>query len=91
MILHPRRSHYDTVERSERKPRVNVQSWVGYRVCFGTTGVVLCKSRDVEIRMRSVGIIREEKRMEMKAGRRDIYTRVLAISWFKVQLVSFVG
>jgi len=30
-------------------------------VCFGTRGVVLCKSRDVEIRMLSVCIIREEK------------------------------
>jgi len=29
--------------------------------------------------------------MEVKVGRRDIYTRVLPISWFKVQLVSFVG
>jgi hypothetical protein len=31
-------------------------------VCFGTKGVDLCKSRDVEIRMLSVCIIREEKR-----------------------------
>jgi len=34
-------------------------------VCFGTRGVVLCKSREVEIRMLSVCIIREEKRMEV--------------------------
>jgi len=65
MNLHPRRYHYDTVERSERKPRVNVQSCVGYRVCFGTRGIVLCKSRDVEIRMLSVCIIQEEKSKEM--------------------------
>jgi hypothetical protein len=26
-----------------------------------------------------------------RAGRRDIYTQVPAISWFKVQLGSFVG
>jgi len=32
-----------------RKPRVNVQRCVGYRVCFGSRGIVLCKSRDVEI------------------------------------------
>jgi len=49
MNQHPRRSHYDTVECSGRKPRVNVQSCEGYSVCFGTRGVVLCKSRDVEI------------------------------------------
>ena len=28
---------------------MNVQSCVGYQVCFGTRGVVLCKSRDVDI------------------------------------------
>jgi len=60
-------------------------------VCFEPRGVVLCKSSDVEIRMLSVCIIREEKRKEVEVGRRDIYTRVPAISWFKVQLVSFVG
>jgi len=49
MNLHPRRSHYDTVEQTEMKPRVHVQSWVGYRMCFERRGVVLCKSRDVEI------------------------------------------
>jgi len=70
---------------------VNVHSCVGYRVCFGTRGVVLCTSRDVEIRILSVCIIREENRKEISAGRRDIYTPVLVISWFKVQLVSFVG
>jgi len=64
---------------------------VGYWGCFGTRGVVLCKSGDVEIRMRSVCIIQEEKRKEVYAGRRDIYTRVPAISWFKVQLVTLVG
>jgi len=29
-------------------PRGNIQSCVGYRVCFGARGVVLCKSHDVE-------------------------------------------
>jgi hypothetical protein len=28
---------------------VNVQTCVGYRVCFETRGVVVCKSRDIEI------------------------------------------
>ena len=59
-------------------------------MCFGTRGVALCTSRDVEIRMLSVCIIREEKSKEVSAGRRDIDTRVPAISWFKVHLVSFV-
>jgi hypothetical protein len=28
---------------------VNVQTCVGYQVCFETRGVVVCKSRDIEI------------------------------------------
>jgi hypothetical protein len=52
---------------------------------------VLCKSCDVETRMLSVCIIRDDMRQNMLAGRRDIYTRVLAISSFKVQHVNFVS
>jgi hypothetical protein len=48
-------------------------------VCFGKRGVVMFKSRDVEFRMLSLCIIPEEKRMEVMAGRRDIYTPVAAI------------
>ena len=36
--------------------------------------------------MLSVCIIREEKRKEVSGGRRDIYTRVLAISWFNLSV-----
>ena len=42
-----------------------VQSCVGYQVCFGTRSIVLCKSRDVEIRMLSVCIIQEQKRKQL--------------------------
>ena len=79
MNLHRRRWHYDTVEHSGRKPKVNVLSCVGYRVCFGTRSVVLCKSRDVEIvqdaggvfncwrcvQLLAVCLIREETRIEV--------------------------
>jgi len=34
-----------------------VQSCVGYRVCFGMRGIVLCKSRDVEIVQNAVCLI----------------------------------
>jgi len=51
-------------------------------VCFGTTGVVLCRSRDVEIRMLVVCILHEENRTEMKVGRRDIYPSVLPCASF---------
>ena len=47
-------------------------------------GVVLGKSRDVEIRMLSVCIVWEVKRQEMKVGRRDVYTHVLVISRFNL-------
>jgi hypothetical protein len=70
MNLHPTRQHYDTVAYSRRKPRGKVQSCVGYRVSFGTKGVVLCKSRDFEIRTLSVCIILEEKKKEVQAGKR---------------------
>jgi len=49
MNLHPRHQHCDIVQGSGRKPRVNIQSCVGYQVCFGTRGVVFCKSHDVEM------------------------------------------
>jgi hypothetical protein len=48
MNLHQRDQNYDTVERSESKPRVIVQGCLGYRLCIGTRGVVLCKSQDVK-------------------------------------------
>jgi hypothetical protein len=47
-------------------------------------GVVLCKSREVEIRMLSVCILQEETRMEVYAGRRDVYTGLPAISLFNL-------
>ena len=59
---------------------MKVQSCVGYRVYFGTRDVVLCKSHNVEIRMLSECIIREENRKKKWAAKRDIYTRVPAIS-----------
>jgi len=34
-------------------------------VCFGTRGIALCKSCDVELRMLSVCIIQEEKSKEV--------------------------
>jgi hypothetical protein len=37
-----------------------------------------------EARVLGVSLIQEEKRMEVKAGRRDIYTRVPAFSWYNM-------
>jgi len=44
MNLHPMLNDYDTVEWRGRKPCGNFQSCVDYQVCFGTGGVVWCKS-----------------------------------------------
>jgi len=44
MNLHPKCLHCDTVACSGTKPRGKVQSGVDCWVCFGTGGVVLCKS-----------------------------------------------
>jgi len=48
MSLNLRCSHYDTIKCSGWKLRGNVQSCVAYLLCFGTRGIVLCKSRDVK-------------------------------------------
>jgi hypothetical protein len=40
---------YDRVQCSRRKPRGTVQSCVDHQVCIGTRGIVLCRSRNVEI------------------------------------------
>jgi hypothetical protein len=80
MNLHPRYRHYDTVACSGRKARGNLQSCVGYRMCCGTRGVVLSMSRvSSKLGMLAVCQTREEKRMELNAGRRDIYTWVYVI------------
>ena len=50
-------------------------------MCFGMRGVVLCKSHDVEGVQDVGGVLRREQNgIEVTARRRDIYTRVVAIS-----------
>ena len=56
------------------KARGRVQSGEGYRVCFGTRGVILCKSCDAKIRFLSVLMLQDEQKKEVKKGRWDIYT-----------------
>jgi hypothetical protein len=43
-----------------KKARGKVQGFVGYLVCFGTKGVVLCKPHDVEIPQDAVGVYNRE-------------------------------
>jgi len=57
MNLHPTCYHYDTVGYSGRKPRRKVQRCAGYRLCFGTRGVVFCHSCDVEIVQYAGGVL----------------------------------
>ena len=55
----------DIVACSGKKPWGKLQSCVGYWVCFGMRGIILCKSHEVKIRMLSVCIIWEEKIMQV--------------------------
>jgi len=72
MNLHPRRYHYDTVERRGRKPRVDIQSSVGYSVCCGTRGVVLCNSHDVEIVQDAGSVFNPGRTDNGAVGRKNI-------------------
>ena len=53
---------------------MNVQSCVGYRVCLGMRGVVLCKSRDVEI-VQDAGSVFITGRKENGASAKNISVR----------------
>jgi hypothetical protein len=52
---------------------VNVQSCDGYRVCFGTRGVVLCKSRDVELVQDAAGVFNTGGKDNGGVGRTNGY------------------
>jgi hypothetical protein len=54
--LHLRCPHFGTAEYRGRKLRGNVQHSAGYRVSFGMTGCVLCKTSDVEIVQNAGGV-----------------------------------
>jgi len=87
MNLHPRHWQYDTIACRGREPRGNVQSCLGYRVCFGTWDVVLCKSHDVE-RVKDAGGVSNRRGKENAGlgGKKGyIYS---SSSNFLVQLVS---
>jgi len=56
MNLLPKRQHYDTVACSGRKPRGNVQGCVGYQLCYGPRGIVICRSSEVEIIRDAAGV-----------------------------------
>jgi len=61
-------------------------------VDFGTRGIVLNKSRDVMIVLEAVVCLMwEEKLMDVSTRRRDIYTQVPVIVWFKLKLLHFDG
>jgi len=52
---------------------VNVQSCVGYWVCFGTRGIVLCKSRDVRIVQDAGGEINTGRKEDEGVGGKKGY------------------
>jgi len=88
MNLHPRHWHYDTVECSRRKARGNVQSCVGYGVCSGTRGVVLWKSREVEIVQDAGGVFDTGGKENGSLGGKKRYIYSSSCD-FLVQLVRY--
>jgi len=88
MNLHPKRCQHDTVACSGSKPRWEVQSCVRYQVCSGTRGVVLCKSRDVEIVQDDGGVFNTGGKDNGGVGGKKGY--IYSSSYdFLVQLVSY--
>jgi hypothetical protein len=55
------------------KPRLNVQSWVGYRMCFGTRGVVLGNSHDLAIVQDAAGVFNRGRKDNGGVGGRKGY------------------
>jgi len=89
MNLHQRRQHYDTVECSGRKPRVNVQCCAGYRMCFAMRGIVLCKSCDVDI-VQDAGSVNNTGRKENGGvGRKKGY--IYSCSCDLISILRIVG
>jgi len=69
-------------------PRGNVQSCLGYWVCFGTRGVVLCKSRDVEIIQDTGGVFNMGGKENGGVGGKNEYIYPSSCN-FLVQLVRY--
>jgi len=89
MNLHPRRQYYDTVECSGRKPRGNIQSCVGYGVCFKTRRVGLCKSRDVEIVQDAGGMFKTGGKENGGVGGKNRY--IYSSSCDSIHILHCVG
>jgi hypothetical protein len=53
------------------KGKVNKQSWVGYRVSFGTRGIVLWKSRNGMILQNDAGVCNTEGKYNGSVGREE--------------------
>lgn len=74
MNLHPRLSHYNSVACSRWKPRGYIHSCVGCQMSFGTRGIVLYKSCNVERLQDAGGVINTRgKQNGGVGGRRGIY------------------
>jgi len=89
MNLHPRHYNYDTVEHCESKPRVNAQCCIGYKVCLGTRGVVLCKSHDVEIVQDAAGVFNRGGKVNGSVGGKKGY--IYSSSCDLIHILRVVG
>jgi len=70
------------------KPRVNVQIFVGYQLCFGMRDVVLCKSGNVEIVQDAGGVLNTGGKENGGVGGKKGY--LYCSSWDLIHIVRFV-
>jgi len=68
---------------------VNVQGCVGYQVCFGTRGIVLCKSYDVEIVQNAAGVFNTGRKDNGGVGGKKGY--IYLSSCDLIYMLCFVG
>jgi len=68
---------------------VNVQSCVGYPVSFGTRGIDLCKSRDVERVQNTCGVFNMGGKENGGVGGRKGY--IYLSSCNSIHILRFVG
>jgi len=68
---------------------VNVQSCVGYRVGFGTTGVVWCKSRVIEMVQDAGSVFNMGRKDDGGVGGKKGF--IYSSSCNQIQILRFVG
>ena len=68
---------------------MKAQSCVGYRLCCGMRGVVLCKSPDVEIVREAASVFNTGRKNNGGVGGKKRY--IYSSSWDLIHILRFVG